>query len=175
MRRAAVIAQAAVAIAAATTLLGPATPEPTPAPPTPQESPELSGEALAELQRRLLNAVLVPMLESEGPLVWAEPTELSPCRENSSVTVDGSPLAGGRTVVPGRPVELRLRLDDCWPLGTSWMGLTGIIDMTLMHLPGRLEASIRPHDLTVAADGRRRKVTQPLFGELSLAAPGHRP
>jgi hypothetical protein len=130
--------------------------------------------SIVSWQRLALNALLVPLLESDGPLAWAAPSDVRPCRDGA-VTVDGHPLPHGQHIVLGRPFVIRFRLDDCWPLDTAWIGLSGTLEMSVLHEGPRLSATVRPLRLSAAINGARVPITAEFTGVVSLAAASTRP
>jgi len=57
--------------------------------------------SIASWQRLAANALLVPLLEPDGPLAWGVPNEIRLCREDE-VSVDGGPLPYGQRIALGR-------------------------------------------------------------------------
>ena len=130
----------------------------------------------SELSAVVVNALLVPLLEpEEGPLIWASPNELTPCPDSATVRVDGRPLPAGQPVPIGRPFVLQWRLNDCWPLGAFRMGLSGTLDMTVLHEGTRLAVRVRPRDLAVAANGMQVLAWREFDATLSLVSGKSRP
>jgi hypothetical protein len=128
----------------------------------------------ATWQRLALNALLVPLLEPDGPLSWAAPNELMPCRDSAEVRLDGKPVPHGQPLPLHRPLVVRFRLDDCWPLGSDWIGLFGTVEMTIVHHGASVTATVRPRGLSAAADGARVPLRAEFVAEISLA-PERRP
>lgn len=130
--------------------------------------------SIASWQRLAPNALLVPLLEPEGPLSWAASNEMRPCRDDS-VTVDGHPLPLGQRIAIGRPQVVVFRLDDCWPLGTSWIGLTGTLEMRILNEGPRVSVMVRPLQLSAAIDGVRVPITGSFAAVVSLDVARSRP
>ena len=126
-------------------------------------------------RRFALNALVVPLLEPDGPTAWVVRNELLPCRDNADVRVDGAPLPAGRALPLYRRILLRFKLDDCWPLGNSWIGLTGIVEVTLVNVGPRLVAHVRPVDLTASMYGARVPLRDAFGGVVALHSAAVRP
>jgi hypothetical protein len=136
---------------------------------------ELTALTAASWQRLAFNALLVPLFEPEGDLVWAQPNEMLPCRDSAEVSVDGRPIPYGQRLPVGKPIAVRFRLNDCWPLGSAWIGLSGTLDMTLVHEGSRVAATARPRGLSAAANGARVALPADFVGVVSLAPAAARP
>ena len=144
------------------------------APPDPVRPSGTAMPSVASWQRLALNALLVPLLEPDGPLAWAAPIDIRPCRDDE-VTVDGRPVPHGQFIALGRPFVVRFRLDDCWPLGLAWIGLSGTLEMRVVHEGTRLSATVRPLRLSAAINGARVPITAEFAGIVSLAPASTRP
>jgi hypothetical protein len=115
-------------------------------------------------------------LEPEaGPLVWAEPNDMMPCLDSGTVRIDGRPLQAGQPVPVGRPLVVQWRMNDCWPLGTAVMGLSGTLEMVLLHQRSQLAVHVRPRGLVVEANGMRAPAWREFDATVSLASATWRP
>ena len=130
--------------------------------------------SIASWQRLAANALLVPLLEPDGPLAWGVPNEIRLCREDE-VSVDGGPLPYGQRIALGRPFVVRFRLNDCWPLGADWIGLSGTLEMSVLHEGPRLSVTVRPLRLSAAINGVRVPITAGFTGAVALDAASTRP
>jgi hypothetical protein len=139
--------------------------------PAARASAARAGEAVeTEWQRWALHALLVPLLDDDLPVNWAEPTTLTPCTEGSSVTVDGAQIRYGTPLAAG-PFALRWKLVDCWPLGDDRWGLDGEVEMTIVVGADRILAQVRPQGLTARTRHGRQPLSLPFEARVWLQVP----
>jgi hypothetical protein len=141
---------------------------PSSTPPAADAPAPLDAAAIATWRKFALNALLVPLLDDSSPLRWAPATDLTPCIETGSVSLDGKPLRAGERVPSDRFV-LRWQLAHCAPLGEASFSLRGKLTMQIDMQPKRITALIASDDLVViTANGRRHPAAQPFTATLEL-------
>ena len=136
---------------------------------------KLDAPATAGWRQLALHGLLVPLLEPDGELSWAQPNEVMPCRNSAEVRVDGRPVPHGERLAVGKPIAVRFRLDDCWPLGSAGLGLWGCVEMTIVNEGSRVRATVRPVRLSAAVNGARVTIDSVFVGVVSLAPARVRP
>lgn len=136
---------------------------------------KLNPPATAAWQQLALHGLLVPLLEPDGELAWAQPNEVMPCRDSAEVRVDGRPVPPGQRLAVGKPIAVNFSLDDCWPLGGAGLGLWGRVEMTIVNEGPRVRAMVRPVGLSAAVGGARVTIDSAFVGVVSLAPAKVRP
>ncbi len=144
--------------------------------PAPAASPggAPASAAAASWDRRLANALVVPLLDPEGELAWAEPSAAHPCRDSADVRLDGAAPEPGRRLPVDVPVRLTLQLRDCWPLGLDGIRLDGALEIELRAHADRIDVTLRPQQLSGIVDGRQVPFTETVDARIELAS-GVRP
>jgi hypothetical protein len=108
------------------------------------ERPEFSGAPAFDPSRFVLNALLVPALDTDSvPLRWADPRPAMGCGPNSSVLVDGQPMRRG-DLVPDVPFELEWQSDGCRPFGTQGPRFEGKARLTVYREDWGFSAMVEP-------------------------------
>lgn len=158
----AAIALAAVLSANVTTQRGVSRPEPRP-----------SVAAPADSTRLLLNALLVPALDSDAvPLRWVDPRKPALCGPATEVRVDHRPLVAG-ALLPDAPFELEWQADGCHPFGAAGPRVDGRVRLTVFREDWGLSAIVEPSALRFDEAGhtttlnQRSAATLPFIGEAS--------
>jgi len=112
--------------------------------------PSIAAAPAPALDRFILNALLVPALDSDAmPLRWTDPRPVSQCGPETAVRVDGEPLLAG-ALVPDTPFELEWQADGCRPFGAHGPRLDGRVQLTVVREDWGFSAMIKPSGLRIA-------------------------
>jgi hypothetical protein len=107
----------------------------------------------ADPSRFILNALLVPALDSEAmPLRWVDPRPSSHCGPDTRVRVNRKVLVPG-SLVPNRPFELEWWLDGCRPFGAQGPRFDGRVKLTVYREDWGFSAMVEPSGLRVTTAG----------------------
>jgi len=108
------------------------------------ERPDLHGAPAFDPSHFVLNALLVPALDTDAvPLRWVDPRPSMGCGPGSSVLVDGRPLRRGE-LVPDIPFELEWRSEGCKPFGAQGPRFEGTARLTVFREDWGFSAMVEP-------------------------------
>jgi len=108
-----------------------------------------AGPAAFDAFRFVLNALLVPALDGDDmPLRWKDPLPAMRCGPDTTVRVNGKPLAAG-AAVPYTPFELEWQTNECRPFGMSGPRFDGRVKLTVFREDWGFSAMIEPSSLRV--------------------------
>jgi hypothetical protein len=120
--------------------------------------------------RFILNALLVPALDVDAlPLRWVDPRGAALCGPNTTVQVNGEPLAVG-ALVPYAPFELEWHANGCRPFGKAGPRFDGRVTLIVYREDWGFRAKIEPSGLRITSASNVVETLQP--GTASLQTQG---
>jgi hypothetical protein len=114
---------------------------------------EVAAEIERDMRRFALNALLVPVLDTDDPPRWQDPSLAMACGAGTRVLVDGLPLEP-RAAAASSAFTLQWSMDGCLPFGLGGPEMSGRADLVVFRNDDGLSAIVQMTDLQVQHRGQ---------------------
>ncbi len=121
----------------------------------------------ADFHRRVLNALLVPLMDDDEPPRWTDTWMNFECGPATTVMVDGKALIA-RKRIPPVAFSVRWNMDGCTPLGQAAMELSGSVDLLVFHEDEGMSAIVTPTRFRIDSYLGQASLHGPFTARMSL-------
>ncbi len=132
-------------------------------------APEAPSADEAAFQRRVLNVLLLPLVDDDEPPRWAAAVVGGDCGAGPRVSVDGRPAVAGEAL-PARAFQLVWSGASCGGFGDDLVEVSGTITLWIFHDGDAWSAVVEPDRLRVVTGGAAFVLTRRFAASTPLAS-----